>query len=264
MQSIDPIPAKSVVQVYFPARGLKLAYFNDRFDLHVGDIVYVDGKLEGLRGQVVEVNYNFKIKLSEYKRVIGKADVQIAGTLHLSGDYLLAFSPEIIPYQKVLSWYKALRAPDEEYLTGSDETAFDLKDLEDLETMGIDGAVAQRGYDYYLHHNLRYLCLDGRQGQAIVEGTRVYEVEFQYDDGEISRLVCDCFCSAACKHEFAALLQLRELLKEIETHHAGQMNGYFAAISKAELFRFTIANRAEGTLTLGTKADSAQRMEILF
>ena len=27
-----------------------LAYYNDRFDLHVGDIVFVDGRLEGLRG----------------------------------------------------------------------------------------------------------------------------------------------------------------------------------------------------------------------
>ena len=50
--SENPIipPRKSLVQVCFPQRGTNLSYFNDRFDLHVGDIVYVDGKLEGLRG----------------------------------------------------------------------------------------------------------------------------------------------------------------------------------------------------------------------
>ena len=57
-------PVKSVVQVYFPAKGTKLAYFNDLFDLHIGDIVYVEGKLEGLRGQVMDVAHNFKIKVS--------------------------------------------------------------------------------------------------------------------------------------------------------------------------------------------------------
>ena len=37
-------PKKSLVQVYFPKRGMNLSYYNDRFDLQVGDTVYVDGK----------------------------------------------------------------------------------------------------------------------------------------------------------------------------------------------------------------------------
>lgn len=45
---------KSVVQIHFPARNMTLAYYNDKFDLRRGDLVYVDGKLEGLRGRVVE------------------------------------------------------------------------------------------------------------------------------------------------------------------------------------------------------------------
>lgn len=55
-------PVKSVVQVHFPDRSRTLSYYNDAFDLHKGDIVYVEGKLEGLRGQVVDITYNFKIK----------------------------------------------------------------------------------------------------------------------------------------------------------------------------------------------------------
>lgn len=39
-------PRKSVVQVQFPCFGHSLAYYNDQFDLHPGDRVYVDGKLE--------------------------------------------------------------------------------------------------------------------------------------------------------------------------------------------------------------------------
>ena len=57
------IPVKSLVQVRFPDRNMTLSYYNDSFDLHRGDLVFVDGKLEGLRGIVVDVSYNFKIKM---------------------------------------------------------------------------------------------------------------------------------------------------------------------------------------------------------
>lgn len=102
-------PAKSVVQVYFPAQGTKLAYFNDRFDLHVGDIVYVEGKLEGLRGQVVDVAHNFKIKVSEYKRVIGKADTAVSGTLHMADRILLRLSPASFRLKRCLHGTKPLK-----------------------------------------------------------------------------------------------------------------------------------------------------------
>ncbi len=46
------IPRRSVMQVYFPGRNMTLAYYNDRFDLCPGRLVYVDGKLEGLCGRV--------------------------------------------------------------------------------------------------------------------------------------------------------------------------------------------------------------------
>ncbi|MDD6485277.1 MAG: hypothetical protein PUF72_12065 [Clostridiales bacterium] len=72
-------PKKSVVRVYFPHRGMGWAYYNDSFDLKVGDFVYVEGKLEGYRGQVTEVNYAFKIKLSDYKKVIAVIDTNVKG-----------------------------------------------------------------------------------------------------------------------------------------------------------------------------------------
>ena len=78
------VPRKSVVQVSFPSRNMTLAYYNDMFDLHCGDLVYVDGKLEGKRGRVVDVNYNFKIKLSDYKRVIAVVDTEVHGKFHMA------------------------------------------------------------------------------------------------------------------------------------------------------------------------------------
>lgn len=52
------VPKKSVVKVYFPGSGKKLAYYNDQFDLKCGEMVYVDGAMEGQRGRVIEVSYN--------------------------------------------------------------------------------------------------------------------------------------------------------------------------------------------------------------
>ena len=61
----DTIPVKSVAQIHFPEANRTLSYYNDRFDLRVGDFVYVEGKLEGMRGQVLQVSRSFKIRLSD-------------------------------------------------------------------------------------------------------------------------------------------------------------------------------------------------------
>lgn len=37
----------SVVRVYFPERDRAYSYYNDRFDLHKGDVVYVSASLRG-------------------------------------------------------------------------------------------------------------------------------------------------------------------------------------------------------------------------
>ena len=81
-------PVKSVVQVYFPTKNRTLGYYNDTFDLYCGDLVYVDGKLEGLYGRVVQVSYHFKIKLSDYRRVVAVADTEVHGTFYLAGSRL--------------------------------------------------------------------------------------------------------------------------------------------------------------------------------
>ena len=66
----------SVVRVYFPERSRAFSYYNDRFDLHEGDVVYVSGKLAGLLGRVAAVDYNFRIRLADYERVIVVAFVR--------------------------------------------------------------------------------------------------------------------------------------------------------------------------------------------
>ncbi len=242
-------PRKSVVQVAFPDRGMTLAYYNDRFDLRRGDIVFVDGKLEGLRGRVVEVNYNFKIKVSDYKRVIAVADTDVRGQFHMAGSHFVTFDPAALPISKVATWYMAPPKEDDEYVSGSDDTSFRLDDLKGFK---VSEAIAERGHDYYMENKVVYICIDGNKGYAIVEGGSPYEVEFNYNNGEISGLVCSCFCSYNCKHEVAAMLQLRETMELIEKNYAAQFkeSGYFAAVSKGVLFSIAIDGRDTGTFTL--------------
>ena len=242
-------PRKSVVQVHFDERNRTLAYYNDRFDLHCGDMVYVDGKLEGVRGRVVEVNYNFKIKLSEYKRVIAVADTTVHGRFFTAGSHFVTFDRKVLPVGKAATWFFAPKKEEDEYASGSDDTTFCL---DDLSGMNVSEGIAERGRDYYIENKVRYITIDGVKGDAIVEGTTPYEVNFEYRNGEINGLTCSCFCGGNCKHEFAAMLQLRETLELIEKHYADEYKrtGYFAAVNQSTLFAFAISGKDTGTFTL--------------
>ena len=242
-------PRKSVVQVYFPDRNRTLAYYNDRFDLHAGDQVFVDGKLAGLRGRVTEVNYNFKIKLSEYKRVIAVADTDVHGQFYLAGSHFVTFDRDALPASKAVTWFHPPVQEGEEYEIGMDDSTFYLNDLRG---MNVSDAVAERGHKYYTENRVRYLCVDGTQGFAIVEGGDVYEVEFTCRGGEISNLLCSCFCSGGCKHEFAAMLQLLETMETIQRYYEDEYErtDYFAAVCKGTLFAYAIDGRENGSFTL--------------
>ena len=245
----QPVPRRSVVQVYFAERNMKLAYYNDRFDLKCGDLVYVDGKLEGILGRVTEVSYNFKIKVSDYKRVIALVDTNVKGQFFMAGSHFVSFDRNALPAVKVINWFKAPSDEEEEFVSGNDDTAFLL---ENLNEMNVSSAAAERGHKYYMENRVRYICIDGTHGYAIVEGSKAYEVEFQYNNSGISVLTCSCFCSGGCKHQFAAMLQLRETLEIIENQYAEEYSrtGYFAAVHKGTLFAFAVDGKDSGGFVL--------------
>ena len=240
---------KSVVQVHFAARNMTLAYYNDRFDLQCGDWVYVDGKLEGLLGQVVKVTYHFKIRLSDYKRVIFAVDTRVRGKFFMAGTHFVAFDRAALPYAKAAAWFIPPKTEGEEFVSGDDDEGFPLCDLSKME---IGAEVFERGRNYYLENRVQYLCLDGTHGRAVVEGREGYEVEFEYRNGQIENLVCSCFCSCHCKHELAVMLQLRETLEKIEKEYAEeyQKSGYFAAIGKGTFFSFAVNGKEKGSFVL--------------
>ena len=108
------MPRRSIVQVRFPKDDRRLTYYNESFDLHCGDIVFVEGAYEGVRGRVMEVNYNFKIKLSDYKKVISVADTDVQGRFYMAGSHFLTFNRSALPVSKVKSWYLPVQEAEKE------------------------------------------------------------------------------------------------------------------------------------------------------
>ena len=241
------VPVKSLVQVYFPERNQTLTYFNDQFDLKRGDFVFADGKLEGIRGIVREVNKNFKIKVADYKKVISVADTNVSGQMYMAGSHFVSFDATVLPYEKIRTWYLPPVKPEDEYETGNDDSVIVLDKLGDMK---VSQAVWERGREYYMDNHVRYICVDAGHGRAIVEGERAYEVEFDFTDGEIRNLICSCSGGYTCKHEVAAMMQLRETLELIEKHYADLHHGYIAAIVKGDLFRFSIDSKESGSFRI--------------
>lgn len=241
-------PRKSVVQVFFPARNRSYAYYNDRFDLHKGDSVYVEGKLEGLCGIVREVNYAFKIDLTLYKRVISLVDTNVHGKFFTARAHFVTFDRETLPREKIATWFKAPKE-DTEIVCGSDDT---VTLLDELEKFKADGSVKPLGNNYYCNNKVRYICISGTHGYAIVEGSEAHEVEFEYRNREVTNIVCSCFCAGACKHEFAALLQLKETLEFIAEHYADEYekSDYFAAVYRNLLIEHTLNRKETFSFTL--------------
>lgn len=240
---------KSVVEVYFSDRRITCSYYNDMFDLKRGDIVYVEGKLEGLRGRVVEVNYTFKIKLSDYKRVISVANTEVMGEFHLAGSHFITVDDGALNYEQIITWFKATTNDDEEFVSNSDDEIFNINDLK---VMKIDNSTAESGQDYYFENRVVYIEIKSGKGRAIVNGRKPYEVEFGYKNGDISGLVCNCYCTGTCKHEFATMLQLRDLLNIIEKNYSFvNVNDYIAAVNKVTFFEYAIDSQTKGTFTIG-------------
>ena len=115
--------------------------------------------------------------------------------------------------------------------------------------MNVSSTVVSRGQSYYDSGKVRYLCVDGVKGYAIVSGSKPYEVEFEYKDGQIGKLTCSCFCSYNCKHEVAAMLELQTVLSQIKEHCADEYErtGYFAAI-RGSLYDAVIRGEEIGIL----------------
>ena len=245
---MNKMAQKSLVKVWFPERHISLTYYNDQFDLEVGDTVFVEGHYAGYQGRVVEVSTTFKIKKSEYKKVIAVADTEISGEVLFLEKIMFAEDRTVIPFEKVRTWFLPPVAEDEEeyeFHFGEEEEI----SLHELEKMKIDPIIRERGEDYFEDEKIAYVELRGTYLRAIVLGSKPYEVTARFCDGKVSEILCNCPYPGTCKHEYALLLFLKEAKKALEEEYCENLDSlYLAIMPKSTFFEYTVWNKKRGCL----------------
>ena len=237
-------PRPCLAEVCFPDYERTYTYYNDRYDLQVGDQVFVEGKLEGVRGRVVGVNYTFKIKLADYKRVIHRADTRVEGTLTMADNHFITVDPETLSFEQVQGWLMPPPEPAEVVVGSGGDDPFPLDVLAES---GIPQEIAARGHEYYLQGRVACLEKIGDRCRALVMGGHTYTVEFTLQDGMVSDLVCDCYCPGRCKHQMAALLQMQESL-ELALRNGLDTEDYLLAVHQHLFCEMVVRARCSGTL----------------
>lgn len=239
----------SVVRVYFPERDRAYSYYNDRFDLHEGDVVYVSGKLAGLLGRVAAVDYNFRIRLADYERVIGAADQEPCAARFTCSARTCSrsitarcrmrrcaagfsrrrrtgsLSPATAPDRRT-RWTFSIRCPCRR----------DRRQGTRLLCRGAGGLPVGR----------RHAGAHHRAGHGAARA------HVHLHGGTVSALTCTCYETGLCKHGAALLLQLRETVDFLREEHeeAFAASDRFAAVSKHVFSHFAMDGSAGGCITL--------------
>lgn len=238
-EAAEETPVRSLVKIHFASRNQTLDYYNDLFDLKEGDRVFVTGKLSGVCGRVISVSTKFRIKLSDYQKVISKADMKIGGTFKSIFDKMVSFDEGALPPERFRTWVLPPKDENEEIICG-DGFEVDLENFERNED--IDHGVLARGVE--LCDKAAYINVTNGKGIAYVHGTRWYEITFNIDGCKVSDISCDCPYPYFCKHTVALLVILRAFY-----HQEGfGAKGSFTAIDR-DLFWQSVAE-IKGSITL--------------
>ena len=152
-------------------------------------------------GFITEVSYCFKIRLSEYKRVIYRVDTEIRGKLYLLGDFFAAFEKDVIPKEKILPWFVRPDIEDDVACSYGKGTEAELSDSEfTCDKLPLSSVIP-------------YFCIDKSAVSAVVNmgNGRSYginEVEFTFDNVKAHNMTCSCYEVGLCIHESTAVSAL--------------------------------------------------------
>ena len=243
----------TLVQVYFVAKDDAFLYLCEDIILHEGDHVYVSGKMKDTLGIVVDVRHQFKVRPSKYERVIAKIDTQLQGEFKIFNRLLLSFDRKSLGKEKISQWFFSPQG-EEPYISTYRPAPFPL---DDLTQFPIEHARLERGLQYYKEQRVVYMCIDDRYGYAIVRGSEHYEVEFEYNNGIIEDISCNCYCDGHCKHEFAVLLELQYMLQIVESEFKNEYskNRYVATIDKDMVWQMSVRWTNKGTIFFNNQID---------
>ncbi len=249
LKQSEPVP--SVVWVDFES-GRTLAYYNDKFDLKIGDNVFVEGKFEGKVGEVVEIEYSFKIPLDKYKRVKAQIRKSVSGRWQKMFSVAVSLQEDALPFDEYKTWVfppKDENSPAQEWASAGGYS-FVLEDFE--QSKFFDGATFEKGFDLLQNGAIKYFSYRAGRCHAIIKGRKYYVVEFDYKDGEVTNLLCDCACASVCKHCAAAIIFFKALSHKLMTEAQFDENGCITALDFGEFLNIVTKN--ENFITIEKEA----------
>ena len=201
-------PVKSLVRVRFETFDRELTYFNDLFNLKEGDRVFVSGKLAGKVGYITSVTTKFRIRLSDYERVIAVAQTPVHGSYVPVMDKMLSYDSIALSPDEFRTWFFHPEEPvdgPEEIIYG-DGYVIPLDDPHKAE--GATPPVFDRALEYCRTGKIGYVSVRDGVGRAYVAGSEWYELEFTIRNNAIQEAYCSCPYAGLCKHLLAVAIML--------------------------------------------------------
>lgn len=240
--------APSVITVSF-VNGKQYPYYNDRFDLKVGDYVYVDGKLAGIRGRVISQTYQFCVNLKYYKRVLQKIDCTVHGTFTKSGMFLVCQDANTVPYSQIRPWFFPPETEDEkDEIVYGEGFQINLSEKNNI-SANSEYETYRDGVEHFYDAAVQYISCYHGNGVAIVEDDSAPQsyvtVSFHYAGGNMESIYCDCIEPSYCAHIPAVALTFRYLL---DNHIISEENPDFCALSE-EVFNRLVETQ-NGTISV--------------
>ena len=214
----------SIVKVRFCENPRELMYYNDRFALKVGDIVYVEGEFADTPGHVMAVNIDFKNNPDDYERVLARPDVAVHGIYHPFFPMILSYSEEAVSFQQYLSWVSISGDGNLEEPTHSGGVVCPLNPAAIAASDFISDDVYERSLQYCRDARIEFLSLRGKEGIALFADDFWDVIRFSYEDGLITEIHCDCSGPDFCEHMVCLCMTLNVLLARTRQKHAAEFD----------------------------------------
>ena len=237
----DAGAAACIATVKFEGAGVELSYYNDRFDLREGDRVYVEGKYAGKLGTVTKISTKFKIRLSDYKRIIARPRFTLSGTFERIGDMMVRYGDP----GAMTEAFRTLTVPpmetDEGYTLGE---GFRIGLYSSDGGDDIEEKIAERAFGYCREGRVLFISVRNGVGTAFVRGGETYEVNFRIDGDTVADTYCTCPYPGLCKHEVATAIILNSLIDSLRKN---AVDDGFTAICTSVFMDFAMSS---GKITL--------------
>ncbi len=202
----------SLVKVNF-AGDHSLCYLCDIDAIKKGDVVTVEGKLEDVTGVVENVLTSFKIPKFEMRWIESIVDNDISGKYFRLENDMISFNSALTVEKFVALYMRKKYKENTAY--GENNVEISVCDAQNCELFDRE-VIKERGREIYKDDGVEFIWLQNGVGKVIVYGNDYYELDFRYENGKITYLVCECPYFDACKHEYAFLLKFKEILEKIK------------------------------------------------